>query len=80
MNIKNKNKKTLPNSGKIIVTSMELKVQDVKTKRFHTCKPMFEVAELEIDEMVILDYDWFSETTERIVLNPSGGLEFRSSI
>ena len=36
---------------------MELKVQDVKTKRFRTFNPMFEVAELEIDEMVILDYD-----------------------
>ena len=60
----------LPKSGKIMVTSVDLKVQDAKTKRFRTFRPTFEVADLEIDEMVILGYDWFSETTERIVVGP----------
>ena len=60
----------LPKSGKIIVTSVDLKVQDAKTKRFRTFRPTFEVAYLGIDEMVILGYDWFSETTERIVVGP----------
>ena len=70
----------LPKSGKIIVTSVDLKVQDAKTKRFRTFRPTFEVADLGIDEMVILGYDWFSETTERIVVGPPGGLEFKSPI
>ena len=30
--------------------------------------------------MVILGYDWLSETTEGIVVGPPGGLEFKSSI
>ena len=59
---------------------MDLKVQDAKTKRFRTFRPTFEVADLGIDEMVILGYDWFSETTERIVVGPPGGLEFKSPI
>ena len=67
-------------SGKIIVTSVDLKVQDAKTKRFRTFRPTFEVADLGIDEMVILGYDWISETTERIVVGPPGGLEFKSPI
>ena len=67
-------------SGKILVTSVDLKVQDEKTKRFRTIRPTFEVADLGIDEMVILGYDWISETTERIVVGPPGGLEFKSSI
>ena len=70
----------LPKSGKIIVTSVDLKVQDAKTKRFRTFRPTFEVADLGIDEMVILGHDWFSETTERIVVGPPGGLEFKSPI
>ena len=70
----------LPKSGKIIVTSVDLKVQDAKTKRFRTFRPTFEVADLGIDEMVILGYDWFSETTERIVVGPPGGLEFKGPI
>ena len=70
----------LPKSGKIIVTSVDLKVQDAKTKRFRTFRPDFEVADLGIDEMVILSYDWFSETIERIVVGPLGGLEFKSPI
>ena len=67
-------------SGKIIVVSVDLKVQDAKTKWFRTFRPTFEVADLGIDEMVILGYDWFSETTERIVVGPPGGLEFKSPI
>ena len=59
---------------------MDLKVQDAKTKRFRTFRPTFEVADLGINEMVILGYDWFSETTECIVVGPPGGLEFRSPI
>ena len=70
----------LPKSGKIILTSVDLKVQDAKTKRFRTFRPTFEVADLGIDEMVILGYDWFSETMERIVVGPPGGLEFKSPI
>ena len=70
----------LPKSGKIIVTSVDLKVQDTKTKRLRTFRPAFEVADLGIDEMVILGYDWFYETTERIVVGPPGGLEFNSPI
>ena len=59
---------------------MDLKVQDAKTKRFRTFRATFEVADLGIDEMVILGYDWFSETTECIVVGPPGGLEFGSPI
>ena len=70
----------LPKSGKLIVTSVDLKVQDAKTKRFHTFRPTFEVAYLRIDEMLILGYDWFSETTEHIVVGPPNGLEFKSPI
>ena len=70
----------LPKSGKIIVTSVDLKVQDAKTKRFRTFRPTFEVADLGKDEMVILGYDWFSETTERRVVGPPGRLEFKSPI
>ena len=70
----------LPKSGKIIVIRVDLKVQDAKSKRFRTFRPTFEVVDLEIDEMVILSYDWFSETTERIVVGPTGGLEFKSPI
>ena len=70
----------LPMSGKIIVTSVDLKVQDAKTKWFRTFRPTFEAADLGINEMVILGYDWFSETTERIVVGPPGGLEFKSPI
>ena len=70
----------LPKSGKIIVTSVDLKVQDAKTKRFRTFRPTFEVVDLGIVEMVILGYDWFSETTEGIVVGPPGGPEFQSPI
>ena len=62
----------LPRSCKIIVTSVDLKVQDAKTKRFRTFRPTFEVADLGIDKMVILCYDWFSETIESIVVGPPG--------
>ena len=70
----------LPKSGKIIVTSVDLKVHNARTKRFGTFRPTFEVADLGIDEMIILGYDWFSETTERILVGPPGGLEFKSPI
>ena len=70
----------LPKSGKIIVASVDLKVQDAKTKRFRAFRPTFEVAELGIDEIVILGDDWFSDTTEHIVVGPPGGLEFKSPI
>ena len=63
----------LPKSGKINVTIVDLKVQDAKTKGFRTFRPTFEVADLGIDEIVILGYDWLSETTERIVGGPPGG-------
>ena len=56
---------------------MDLKVQDAKTKRFRTFRPTFEVADLRIEEMVILGYDWFSETRERIGVGPPGGLGFK---
>ena len=62
----------LPKSDKIIVTSVDLKVQNAKTKRFRTFRPAFEVADLGIDKMVILCYDWFSETIESIVVGPPG--------
>ena len=35
----------LQKSGKLIVTSMDLKVQDTKTKSFRTFRPAFEVAD-----------------------------------
>ena len=50
----------LPKSDKIIGTSVDVKVQDAKTKRFRTFRPTFEVVDLGIDKMVILGYDWFS--------------------
>ena len=39
----------LPKSSKIIVPSVDLKVQDAKTKRFRTFRPGFEVEDLGLD-------------------------------
>ena len=48
----------LKESGKIVVTSVDLKVQDASTKRIRTFKPTFEVADLGKSEDMIIEHDW----------------------
>jgi hypothetical protein len=66
-------------SGKVIVTSVELKVVDARSKKQRTFKPRLEVADLGPDEQLILGNDWLNQTTDKIVVNPPG-LEFKSLI
>ena len=66
--------------SKIIVTNVNLNIQDAKTKSFQTFRPAFELVDLGMDEMVILGYAWFSETAKHIFVGPLGGLEFKSHI
>ena len=70
----------LKKSGKIVVTSVDLKVQDASTKRNRTFKPTFEVADLGESEDMIIGHDWIQQTTEKIVMGPPVGLEFKSEI
>ena len=70
----------LKKSGKIFVTSIYLKVQDARTKRTRTFKPTFEVADLGESEDMIIRHDWIQQTTEKIVMCPPVGLEFKSEI
>jgi hypothetical protein len=70
----------LPKSGKVIVKSVDLKVQDALTGKQRTFRPNFEVADLGPEEIMILGYDWIQDTTEKIVVGPPSGLEFKSVI
>ena len=67
-------------SGKVIITSVDLKVQDARSKKDRTFRPNFEVADLGPDEDIVLGMDWFSLAVEKIVIGPPAGLEFKSPI
>ena len=71
---------SLKKSSKIVVTSVDLKVQDARTKNYRTFKPTFEVADLVDTEDMIIGHDWILQTPEKIVMGPPVSLEFKHEI
>ena len=67
-------------SGKVIITSVDLKVQDARSKKNRTFRHNFEVPNLGSDEDIILGMDWFSFAVMKIVIGPPAGHEFKSPI
>ena len=70
----------LKKSGNIVVTIVNLKVQDARIKNDRTFKPIFEVADLGDTEDMIIGHDWILQTTENIVMGPPVGLVFKHKI
>ena len=70
----------LKKSSKIVITSVDFKVQHARPKNNRTFKATIKVADLGDPEDMIIGHDWILQTTEKIIMGPPVGLEFKYEI
>ena len=66
------NRHRLTKSGKVVVKSVDLRIQDTSNGKERTFKPTYEVADLGPEEDLIIGMDWMHTVIDSIKINPYG--------
>ena len=64
------NGQRLRKSGKLVVTSVDLRIRDASNGEERTFKPTYEVADLGPEEDLIIGMDWMNTVVDSIKINP----------
>ena len=66
------NAQRLTKSGKVVVNSVDLRVRDASNGKERTFKSTYEVADLGLEEDLIVPMDWMNTVVDSIKINPCG--------